>query len=251
MKFIDTHAHLTCNELYLDIDPIMKRAKEAGLISVVNICTDKMTLERGILAKKRHSELFNAGCTTPHDATKLGQKEFAYFEKAAKEGHLIAIGETGLDYHRDYGDPKVQQALFIRYLKLATECNLPILIHCREAFDDLFAILDSEYGKSSVLLHCFTGTKEQARSAIERGYMISMSGILTFKRSNDLREVAKEIPIENLVIETDSPYLAPEAHRSKRNEPAFAKETLRVLLELKGADLSEQLIENTKKFFKI
>ena len=253
-KFIDTHAHLTSNELYLNMDPIMERAKEAGVSSVVNICTDRMTLERGILAKNRYREIFNAGATTPHDAEKLGERDFPYFERAAQEGHLVAIGETGLDYYYKELNRDLQQQLFIRYLALAKELNLPVIIHCRDAFCDLFSILDREYNQSSVLLHCFTGTLDEAKEAINRGFMISISGILTFKKSEELRSVAKEIPLQNLVIETDSPYLAPQSRRGQQNEPAFALETLEALAEIKGLnplDFSHILFQNTVKFFKL
>lgn len=253
-KFIDSHVHLSSNELYFDAEGIVKRAKEAGAVALVNICTDQVTLERGLYLEERYPDIFNTGATTPHDAEKLGEVDFPHFEKAAKEGKFVAIGETGLDYYYAELDRKVQQDLFIRYLSLAKACHLPVIIHCRDAFEDLFAILDKEYGMPSVLLHCFTGSKEEAKQAIERGYMISMSGIVTFKRSLSLQEVASYIPLEHLVIETDAPYLAPETKRGQRNESAFIVETLAKVAHLKNLDIalvSDALEQNTRKFFKI
>ena len=250
--FIDSHAHLTSDELYFNIEAILQRATEAGVEKVVNICTDKSTLERGIVAKKRFPMLYNVGSTTPHDVEKLGEEEFPLFEKAARNGDLVAIGETGLDYFYDHSPKQKQQEYLIRYFHLAKELNLPVVIHCRDAFDDLFKIADKEYGSEKLLLHCFTGDVKQAEAVLDRGWTISFSGIVTFKRSEELRNAARITPVERMVVETDSPYLAPQSKRGKQCEPAYALETLQLLADLKEVSfeqMAKATRENTVGFF--
>ncbi|MDN3508400.1 MAG: TatD family hydrolase, partial [Simkaniaceae bacterium] len=220
---IDSHAHLTCDAIYPDVEVILQRAKDAGISHIFNICTDAPTLERGIELAKKHPWIHNVGATTPHDVTEEGEKNFSLFESAAKNGKLVAVGETGLDYYYEHSPKDLQKTYFEKYLALADETNLPVVIHCRDAFDDLFAIAK---GVPSLLLHCFTGTVDEAMRAVEQGWMVSLSGITTFKRSEQLRDVAREVPLSNLFVETDTPYLAPQSKRGKQNEPAFVLETI-------------------------
>ena len=251
---IDSHAHLTSDELYEELNAIMQRSQAAGVEAVINICTDKITLERGIEAKKRFSNLYNVGSTTPHDAHTLGDEEFVLFEKAAREGHLVGVGETGLDYFYKELDRDKQKRLMVRYFELALECDLPVVIHCRDAFDDLFEIADCDYKSDRLLLHCFTGEYKDAKRALDRGWRISFSGIVTFKKSEALREVVKEVPLDRLFVETDAPYLAPQSKRGKRCEPAFCVETAEVIAKVKETTLErvkKTTMDNTKVFFKI
>jgi TatD DNase family protein len=248
---IDSHAHLTSDELFPSVDAIIARAKAAGLSKVVNINTDPITLERGIaLAKRYPGFIVNTGATTPHDVENDGEKDFSFFEKAAHEGNLIAVGETGLDYHYEHSNRAVQQHFLSRYLDLANRCNLPTVIHCRgdEAFSDLFQIIKTD----KILLHCFTGTDAQAKEAVKRGWHISISGIATFKKSQELRNVIKHIPLHHLLIETDAPYLAPESRRGQTNEPSYIQETARTIAAVKEVTLEEvcnQTLNNTEAFF--
>lgn len=251
---IDTHAHLTSEELIDDVELLLERAKHVGLKYIVNICTDRLSLERGVELAKKHTSIFNAAATTPHDVEQLGEADFDFFAKAARNHQLLAIGETGLDYYYEHSQRPLQCEFLTRYLHLAKECRLPVIFHCREAFSDLFSITRSHAPECRALLHCFTGDIEEAHEAISRGWMISMSGIVTFKKSRALQEVAKRIPVEHLVVETDSPYLAPQSKRGKRNEPSFISETVRCLAELKGLteeELSLITCENAKRFFEI
>ncbi len=238
--FLDSHAHLTSDTLYPDIDLYLKRAQEASLGKIINICTDLKTLKRGLEVAKKYPWVLNTGSTTPHDVLKEGEAYFGHFEKAAKEGHLVAIGETGLDYYYEHSPKELQKEFFKRYLALALECNLPVVIHCRDAFDDFFSILDSDYPKEAKgILHCFTGTTSDAKELVKRGWTVSFSGIITFKKSEALREAVKVVPIEQLLIETDSPYLAPQSRRGKTNEPAFVVEVAQKIAELKELTLAE------------
>lgn len=246
--FVDSHAHLTSDELFPHLDAILARAQEAGVFAIINICTDKTTLKRGL--ELQSPFVYHAASTTPHDADSLGELDFPVMEKAALDGLLVAIGETGLDYHYCHASKEKQCEFLIRYAELAKKCDLPLIIHCREAFSDLFSLLNLE----RVLLHCFTGTLDEAKEVVDRGWMLSLSGIVTFKKSGALKEVAKWIPLENLMIETDAPYLSPEGFRGKTNEPSFLIKTAEVVGELRGistSDLGKITAENALNFFRI
>jgi TatD DNase family protein len=241
---IDSHAHLTSQELYPQLDAMIERAVSTGVQKIINICTDADTLDKGLLSALRYpSILYNAGSTTPHDVDKEGEMMFNRFAEQARNGKLIAVGETGLDYHYTHSKPETQKYFLKRYLQLALECQLPVIIHCREAFTDFFDILDAEYKKdgkhASGVLHCFTGTVAEAEQVIARGWYLSLSGIVTFKKSDTLREVAKMVPLDQLLIETDAPYLAPQSHRGQQNEPAFLPETAALIAAVKNIPLEK------------
>lgn len=238
MHFFDSHAHLTSEDVLPHVEEIIARAK--NVTRILNICTDKKSLEEGILLAKKHPHIFNAGATTPHDVEKEGELFFPIFEKAAKEKQLVAIGETGLDYHYEHSPIELQKKYLSKYLALAAVTKLPVIFHCREAFDDLFAITDDEYPKNGkAILHCFTGSIREAEEVLKRGWYLSLSGIVTFKNSVALREVAKMVPLNQLLIETDTPYLAPQSKRGKQNEPAFIEETARCIAEVKNISIED------------
>lgn len=251
--YFDSHAHLTSPQLIDDVHNVIDRALKASVTRIVNICTDRASLEAGLELSKRHPGVFNAGSTTPHDVEKEGEELFPLFEKHARAGDFVAIGETGLDYHYEHSPRQLQQEFLRRYLALATSCKLPVIIHCREAFEDLFRILDETYQGSGVL-HCFTGSSEEARQVVARGWYVSFSGILTFKRSEALREAAKEVPLERLFIETDAPFLAPQSHRGQTNEPAYVAEVCAVLASVKGVSaetVAQASYKNASSLFKV
>ncbi len=253
MHLFDSHAHLTSKELLPKLDEIIERAK---VERILNICTDKASLEAGILLNEKYPHIKNAGATTPHDVEKEGELFFPLFEKAALMKKLVAIGETGLDYHYEHSPVLLQKKFLIRYLSLATSLDLPVIFHCRDAFSDLFSIVDSEYPKNKpAVLHCFTGTMQEAEEVLKRGWFLSLSGIVTFKRSELLREVAKMVPLEQLLIETDSPFLAPQGKRGKQNEPAYIIETAQMIADVKNISTEEVAAASYKNgsdlFFKI
>ncbi len=167
----------------------------------------------------------------------------------------MAVGETGLDYYYKELNPAIQQRFLVRYLHLAAECRLPVIFHCREAFADLFAIADGEYPKGApAILHCFTGTPKDAEHVFSRGWHLSLSGIVTFKKSDILREVAKMAPLKQLLIETDSPYLAPQSKRGKQNEPSFLPEMAHCIAAVKGISVDEiarATFENASRLFQM
>jgi TatD DNase family protein len=244
----DSHAHLTGEAVFDHVEAILARAQAAGVGRIINICTTAQELERGVILSQRYPWVYNAASTTPHDVDRLGETEFPFFASQARAGHLIAIGETGLDYHYTHSNPASQKKFLERYFQLALECRLPVVIHCREAFADFFEILDHMYvvdGKHAPgVLHCFTGTLSEAHQVIERGWYLSLSGIVTFKKSIELQEVAKIVPLDRLLIETDTPYLAPQSHRGKPNEPAFVLETAACIAKLRGVP-TEEIIQST------
>ena len=250
--FIDTHAHLTSPEMLSDNEEVLKRAQAAGVTRIINICIDEASLEAGLKLAIKHPWISTAAAATPHDVAKFGDAFFTRVETEAKKGTLVAIGETGLDYHYKLSPKGVQKEHLLRYIALAKEVNLPLIFHCRDAFTDLFSLTDAHLGTHRAVLHCFTGTLEEAKEVIQRGWYLSLSGIVTFKKSDWLRETASYTPLDQLFIETDCPYLAPQKWRGKRNEPAYLVETARKIAKVKGLDirgLASACTRNSASFF--
>jgi TatD DNase family protein len=258
IPFFDSHAHLSSPQIWPDIDNVVGNAEKAGVNRIINICTDMDTLDKGMLLAQRHPWIYNAAATTPHDVEREGETFFPLVKQHAHAGKLAAIGETGLDYYYEHSAKEVQKHYLRKYLHLALDCKLPVIIHCRDAFADFFEILDAEYRCGDKhgpgVLHCFTGTVSEAEKVVKRGWYLSLSGIVTFKKSEELRNVAKIVPIEQLLIETDTPYLAPQRHRGKQNEPAYLKETARFIAELKEIPIetfARITAQNAKQLFNI
>lgn len=243
LHLTDSHAHLTSPDLFDAVHSLVQNAQEANIKTIINICTDPLSLERGLALSQQYPWIYQVASTTPHDAEEEGESAFSVMAAAAREGLLKAVGETGLDYYNATSSPQIQKNLLRRYLRLALECQLPVVIHCRNAFSDFFQILDEEYGVNNPhapgVLHCFTGTMQEAEEVLKRGWMISLSGIVTFKKSQALQEIAKEIPLDQLLIETDAPYLAPQLYRGKKNEPAYLLHTAKYIADLKKISLEE------------
>jgi TatD DNase family protein len=252
ITYIDTHAHLSSDQILPNVEAVIERAALNGIKKIINICTDEKSLHAGLLLHEKHPWIFNAAATTPHDVENEGESFFPFVEDCASQGKLIAIGETGLDYFYQHSNRKTQQDFLNRYFSLALKMKLPLIFHCRDAFDDLFAMADTGYRNSPAILHCFTGNIAEAKGVLERGWYVSLSGIVTFKKSENLREVAKYVPLDRLLIETDTPYLAPQSQRGKVNEPAFLVETAQVIATTKGVSLQELAYatqENAARFF--
>lgn len=242
----DSHAHLTSSELLNHVEAVLARAQAAGLTTIINICTDEESLRLGLELSKRYPWVHHAAAVHPHDAQKLGPTYFPIVAQHARQKAIVAIGETGLDYHYHHSTKEAQQHYLRQHLQLALECALPVVIHCREAFQDLFQILDQEYTQGKGVLHCFTGTLVEAQQVLDRDFYLSLSGIVTFKKSAELREVAKLVPLDRLLIETDAPYLAPQSKRGHPNEPAYVVETAQVIATVKGITFDE-LIQATSQ----
>ncbi len=250
--FIDSHAHISQEPLCNSVAHVIKRAHIAEVDNIINVCTDRQSLERGLHLAKRYPEVALSGAITPHDADKEGSLLFSLFAKAAREKKLVAIGETGLDYYYYEATKEAQLFYLEKHFALARETGLPVILHCREAFPDLFEAASKWYDCGKAVLHCFTGSVPEAEEALKRGWYISFSGIITFKKSHALREVVKAIPPDKILIETDSPYLAPEAYRGQTNEPAFVVEVAREIGKIWQQDagmVGKITAENARRFF--
>jgi TatD DNase family protein len=249
---IDSHAHLTSEDVLPHVDEVVERALKAGIEAMVCICTDEASLLAGLDLQKRRSEILLTAATPPHDVEREGESFFPIVEKAAPS--LIAIGETGLDYYYEHSPKELQHHFLGCYFELASRVNLPIVYHCRGAFKDLFGIADEQYKGKPAVVHCFTGTKEEAKGCLDRGWLISLSGIVTYKNSEALREVAAYVPLNQLLIETDTPYLAPQSRRGRPNEPSYLPETAAKIAKVKGIDVSElsqATVNNAVQFFNL
>lgn len=252
VELIDSHAHLTSPELLPDLVGVLQRANDAGVCNIVNICTDGHSLEAGLKLHQEHPWVYTAAAVTPHDAADASDLFFPAVERAARGKQLIAIGETGLDYYYKPETAEAQKHSLRLHFALAKELKLPVIFHCRDAFADLFALADVHYAHLPAVLHCFTGTLEEAKEVLARGWMLSLSGIVTFNNAQSLREVAKAVPLEQLLIETDAPYLAPKTKRGKRNESAYIVETAECIAEQKGVEVdvvARHTKHNAEKIF--
>lgn len=247
--FMDTHAHLDDKRFSDDLDAVVTRAKEAGLKSIITVgCWKKATGFGPVLdVLKKYDFLWLALGVHPHEAKDVEGtgpwdeiKRIALQKGGGGKGRLIAIGETGLDYYYDHSPKDAQKKVFARQIELARELNLPLIIHSREADPDTLEILKAE-GATDVggVFHCFSGTKETARAALDMGFYLSFTGVVTFPKADNIKEVVKYVPIEKTLIETDCPYLAPAPHRGERNEPAFVVETAKEIASLKGLTVDD------------
>lgn len=246
IRWIDNHCHLPPGHVG---DEVIARAADAGVVRFVDVGTDHERSRQVIASAARHrGTVFATVGVHPHDATE-GTDGLA--ELAAAPG-VVAIGECGLDYHYDHSPRQVQREAFAAQIALAHELGLPLVIHTREAWDDTFAVLDAETIPERTVFHCFTGGPAEAEAALERGAVLSFSGIVTFGNAEDLRAAAALCPADRLMIETDSPYLAPVPHRGKQNEPAnlpFVGERIAQIHGVDTAVLAATVWDTTHWFF--
>jgi TatD DNase family protein len=243
--FIDSHCHIDGPEYDSDREEVIARARDAVVSTMLNVGTGDPhsgAFERAVELAEKHAEIYAAVGVHPHDAKLFDDAAEQRLSNLMRQSkRVIAWGEIGLDYHYDHSPRETQRDVFRRQLRLAREQNLPVVVHSRSADDDTIAILSEEltgYERAGVL-HCFGGSLAMAQSAIELGFFISFAGNLTFKKAEDLREVARQLPLGRLLIETDCPYLTPVPFRGKRNEPARVVETARFLASLHGKELEE------------
>jgi TatD DNase family protein len=252
--FIDSHAHIDGPEFDADREEVIQRAHAAGVSVILNVGTGDPhsgAFERAVELGKAHESIYTAIGTHPHDARLYDDAAEEKIKNLINNEHVIAWGEIGLDFHYDNSPRDVQIEVFKRQLHAARECDLPVVIHTREAESETIEILKSEYDGSGVF-HCFSGSMDLAQRAVEIAFMISFSGIVTFKKADELRAIAKEVPLDRLLIETDCPYLTPIPYRGKRNEPAYVVEVARCLATLHDMnieDMARITSENFNRFF--
>jgi TatD DNase family protein len=248
---IDSHCHLEYEGLSDDQQGVLERARAAGIGGFLNISTRRSEWGRVVGTAERETDVWASIGIHPHEADQHADLGEAALLEAAEHPRVIGIGETGLDYYYDKSDRRVQQALFRTHIAVSRKTELPLIIHTRDAEDDTVAIIEDELGKGAfpALIHCFTATPAFGRKVLELGLTISLSGIVTFKNARDLQEFAPEIPADRLLVETDSPFLAPVPHRGRPCEPAYVADTARFVADLRGESL-EQLAENTTRNFR-
>lgn len=253
--FIDTHVHLNADQYDEDLAAVIQRAQDSHVEKMVVIGFDRKTIERAISLAEQFEFIYAVVGWHPVDAIDCTEADLEWIEELAAHPKVVAIGETGLDYHWDKSPKDIQQEVFRKQIALAKRVNLPIVIHNREATKDVLRILKEENAQEvGGIMHCFGGSVETAYESIAMNFMISLGGPVTFKNAKKPKEVAAAIPLEHLLIETDAPYLAPHPYRGKRNEPSYVPLVAEEIARLKGISVEEvaaATTENAIKFFKL
>jgi TatD DNase family protein len=256
MNLIDTHCHLTFEELSGDVAAVIERSKAAGVTSWITVGTDPQENQKAVEFAERFENMYAAVGIHPHEARTVTPDTLKELCESARRKKVVAIGETGLDYHYKFSSREEQREVFAEQLKIAAEMNLPAVVHSREAFDETMEILGQDSGNiKKVIFHCFTGEVSQAEIILDKGFYVSFTGAVTFKNAESIRDAARIVPMDRLMVETDSPYMSPEPMRKQRiNEPALMVHTARCLAELKGMDLADfakAVTATSKTFFGI
>ncbi|WP_041391888.1 TatD family hydrolase [Sphingobium sp. SYK-6] len=248
---VDSHCHLNYKGLVEDQDAVIARARAAGIGGMLNISTREREWHDVIAVAENAPDIWATVGIHPHEADEHPHVDTARLVAAAAHPRVIGIGETGLDYYYDHSDRARQQASFRAHIAAARQTGLPLIVHTRDAEDDTAAILREEMaaGPFPGVIHCFTASDAFADIALELGFYISISGIVTFKKATALQESARRIPADRLLVETDSPFLAPVPHRGKPCEPAYVADTARFLADLRGDRLEDLAAATTRNFF--
>jgi TatD DNase family protein len=254
MELIDTHCHLTFDDLADDIDAVITRSRQAGVTTWITVGTDPEENRKAIEFAERFDNLYAAIGIHPHDAKTVTPDTLADLKALARHDKVVAIGETGLDYHYNLSLHKDQRRVFTEHLRIAADLDLPVVIHCRKAFEETVGVLN-EYRSTvnKVVFHCFSGSAEQAKVVLGKGFHISFTGVVTFKNAEKKRAAAGIVPVDRLMLETDCPYMSPEPMRKQKvNEPALMIHTAGLLAELKNMSLAEfaaAVTATSKTFF--
>jgi len=258
LGLIDSHAHLDVADFDVDRDAVLSRAREAGVSTILAIgsAAGPDQLGAALPFAEQHSWIYATVGIHPHEAHLATARHLQEAEAFALHPRVLAWGEIGLDYHYDYSPRDVQQRVFREQLALARTVRRPVIIHCREAWPDCLEILESDWRSSGQggIFHCFSGTLEDARRGLDMGFRISFAGNVTYPKSQPLREVAAALPLESLLIETDSPFLSPQGRRGKRNEPCYVREVARTLASVRHLpedECARQTAENFRALFRL
>lgn len=258
MELIDSHAHLDFAQFDVDRAEMLERARQAGVASVLAIGSGPgpEKLDAALPFAEQHAWIYASVGIHPHEARLAGEPHFAALERLALHPRVIAWGEIGLDYYYNHSPRDVQQRVFRRQLAEARAAKLPVIIHCRDAWADCLGILAGEWRSAGLggILHCFSGTLEEARQGIEMGFLVSFAGNVSYPKARNLRDVARELPLASLLIETDAPFLAPQPYRGKRNEPAYIGEVARTLANVRDLAVDEiaaATTANFRRFFRL
>jgi TatD DNase family protein len=253
---VDSHAHLDEPDFDADREAVIERARQAGLRYILAVCggAGPQDLSATLPIAEGHDWVYAAVGIHPHEARHFTDAHAEEIRALARHPKVLAIGEIGLDYFYDHSPREVQKQVLIRQFELARELKLPVIIHCRDAWEDLTDLARTHWQSSGLggILHCFTGNREDASTFLDWGFLVSFAGNLTFKKAEELRQVAGAIPLDRLLAETDSPYLAPVPHRGKRNEPALVHEVtcqLAALRTLSEEEMGHHTVQNFERFF--
>ncbi len=251
----DSHAHIDDNRFDTDRDETIQRAVQNGVKGIINIGADMASSARSVELASRYEEIYAAVGIHPHDAKDAIDSDYEMMARwVAKEPKVVAIGEIGLDYYYDWSPRDVQQAVFIRQIDLARQLGKPIIIHDRDAHGDLLTIVKKEAQGMTGVFHCFSGSLEMAQEVIRLGFYVSFAGPVTFDKSVKVKEIAAAVPLDRLLVETDSPYLTPNPYRGRRNEPAhvrFVAEEIARLRNLPLEAVAEATTANVRQLFRI
>lgn len=256
MELIDTHCHLTFEQLAGDVEGLVARSRAAGVTAWITVGTDTQQNRQSIELADGFENMYAALGIHPHNAKEADDETIAQLRNLAQNQKVVAIGETGLDFHYNYSPPKDQKNAFAEQLKIARELNLPLIVHSRESFDETIEMLEQfGTGVEKVVFHCFSGSSEQAKIVLNHGFYISFTGVVTFKNAEPIRQAARIVPVDRLMLETDCPYMSPEPMRKQKiNEPALLIHTATCLAELKEiplADFAQKTTATTKNFFNL
>jgi len=258
MELIDSHAHIDFPQFADDREAMLERARAAGVSTLLAIGSGPgpENLDAAIPFAEQHDWIYATVGTHPHEAKELTPAHLEQLARLAKHPRVIAYGEIGLDYFYDHSPRDVQQRVFQEQMELAARAKLPIIIHCRDAWTDCLDLLDRAWRPTGLggILHCFTSTLEDAKRGLDMGFLISFAGNSTYPKAQNLRDVAKALPLENLLIETDSPFLAPQPYRGKRNEPAYVGEVAKAIASVRNLaaeEVASATAENFRRFFKL
>ncbi|HWP83937.1 MAG TPA: TatD family hydrolase [Terriglobia bacterium] len=251
-SFADSHAHLDFSDYDADREQVFERARAAGVAYVLAMggAGGPAQLRSGLAIAEGRENVWATSGIHPHEAQHAGEEHFAALEQLARHPKIVAIGEIGLDYHYDHSPRDLQQRVFLRQMEIAAAARLPLVIHCREAWDDCLRLLEEQWRRTGLggILHCFSGTVEDARRGMELGFYVSFAGNITFPKANHLRETAAQAPRDRLLIETDCPFLAPVPYRGQRNEPAYVVRTAAQVAALHQCSVEEVACFTTRNF---
>jgi TatD DNase family protein len=258
MELIDSHAHVDFPQFAEDREEMLGRARAAGVSTILAIGTGPgpEKLDAALPFAEAHDWIYATVGIHPHEAKEVTREHLDRLAELATHPRVIAWGEIGLDYHYDFSPRDAQERIFREQMELARAAKLPIIIHCREAWTDCLTLLKECWQSSGLggILHCFTGTVEEAKAGLELGFLISFTGNVTYPKAQSIRDVAREVPLERMLIETDSPYLAPQAYRGKRNEPAYVGEVAKAIgsvRNLRAEEVASATAANFRRFFNV
>lgn len=256
MNLIDTHCHLTFDDLAGDVDAVIARSIEAGVTSWVTVGTEPGEIEKTVALAEKYDNMYAGIGYHPHGAKEVTDEDMVRLRKLCANPKVVAVGETGLDYFYDHSPREIQKEIFREHLSIAEQLSMPVIVHTRDAFDESMDILDEFKGRlKNVVIHCFSGTEKQTMLVLDRGYHVSFTGIVTFKKAEEARQAAGLVPVERMMVETDSPFISPTPVRNQRPcEPALMIHTAKKIAEVKEMDIedfAEKVTKTSKKFFNI